>query len=108
MSARSLEGFFSLSREWGLSDPFGTTPFASLGADSSEEGSGDDLTLVSLAAPLPVTATASTSSAESEPSAATSDDTDTVDEALSDFDAGPLDKCPAGGPGRGIGGITDE
>ncbi|MCH7909978.1 MAG: hypothetical protein IIB38_10220 [Candidatus Hydrogenedentes bacterium] len=35
MSTR-FDGFFSLSREWGLSDPFGTTPFATRWADTTD------------------------------------------------------------------------
>ena len=72
----------SLSAEW--------TP-ASLNTSTSGKASSDDTTLVSVAAPPPSTDTGSTLSAESELAAASTDDADAVDEAISDFDAGPLD-----------------
>ena len=51
----------------------------------------DDSTLVSLAAPLPSTATTSTSSSNLESADETTEQADAVDEALTDFDPGPLD-----------------
>ena len=59
--------------------------------DSSEDDSGDDLTLISVAAPLPATDMSSTSSTDSQPVSTSTDEADAVDEAISDFDAGPLD-----------------
>ena len=64
---------------------------ASLDASTSGDASADDAALVSIAAPLPSTDTGSISSTESEPAAATTDDSDAVDAAIADFDAGPLD-----------------
>ena len=62
---------------------------ASLNATTSAE-SPDDSTLVSVATPLPST-TSSISSAESESATAATDESEAVDEALSELDAGPLD-----------------
>lgn len=64
---------------------------ASFDFESSSEPSDDDATLVSIAAPLPSTATSSTSSTDSESAAETVDDIDAVDEAITEFDPGPLD-----------------
>ena len=64
---------------------------ASLDTDTSSEASQDNAAPVSVAAPLLTTATSSTASTDSEPAASTTDDTDAVDAALSDFNPGPLD-----------------
>ncbi len=47
-----FDGLFSLSREWGLSDPFGTTPFASRWADTAHATIHQDRWYETLALPL--------------------------------------------------------
>ena len=64
---------------------------ASIDFGMSDDASGDDSTLVSVAEPLPSSDTGSTASADSEPAATSSGAPDTTDAALADFDAGPLD-----------------
>ena len=67
---------------------------ASFDPGSTGEDFEEDAVLVATVSSAPavtVTETSTASSTESEPTAATTDDTNAVDEAISDFDAGPLD-----------------
>jgi len=64
---------------------------ASFQSGTLSKASGDDSDLISIATPLPATDTRSTALAGSGAVATSTDEADLVDEAMTDFDASPLD-----------------